>query len=369
VHSPSTTANLVPVPPERETSREDPGLRRQEDVFHQLPVEIRHVILESLDLTSALALRQASLSFANLGFSDQFWKSRFFPGRDLGHIFEIEPYLSSAGGQWSSIYQLVKPYAEQAWAERRSLIMSLASSMRDLVRKAGRTHCAGASADGSLGPATSWVAAGGFMGGSSTPEIFLLPGEGFRRSPVSLYQRFSRLPARTVTLFVSTVDLYGCQYVSGIRAQTVVGDEISAFALGYQHPESEVLLFDSQRHGFGILGFCLAIDGDGIRGLSVITRAGELSAWAGDHAGLPRRRLVPSSSGMDAVEALKGDFDVSVPFFWDNPDASNNRVVTGSQIAVTICGYHAAKQACRPGFNSLASRHSHGSPQISSTPI
>ena len=45
---------------------------RFRDVFYQLPVEIRQMILENLTLSGTFALRQASHSFAELGFHERF---------------------------------------------------------------------------------------------------------------------------------------------------------------------------------------------------------------------------------------------------------------------------------------------------------
>ena len=69
LRNPNTTLN------QRRTSlrqkiRRDNLRTLPKDVFHQLPVEIRQLILESLTLSGAFALRQASRSFAELGFHD-----------------------------------------------------------------------------------------------------------------------------------------------------------------------------------------------------------------------------------------------------------------------------------------------------------
>ncbi len=306
--------NLLPTPPQLERDRKAPKSRVR-DAFSHLAVEIRQRIFENLDLPSALAVRHASLSFAELGFSEQFWKSRFFPGRELGHMFEVKLSRSLAPGYWSSLYELVKPYSVQPWAQNRLRVLGLASFLRDLVRKAEKTQCVGSSEDDFPGAKWGWVTAGSFMAGRFQPDILLLPDEGCRRIPTLLYERGCVMPDPATALFVSTVRFCGHQYVSGIRIQPL-GDENSAAILGYQHAENEVMLFDSERHGLVILGFCLAIDGDAIRGMSVIARSGQLSDWAGDHEGLAKRRLVPTSSGTDALEALKGAFDVSVFFFF-----------------------------------------------------
>ncbi len=267
---------------------------RSRDVFHQLPVEIRQMILENLTLPDTYALRQASRSFSSLGFHDQFWKSRFFPGRDFGHILEARPYFLSAPGKWGALCRVAKPFVDyQAWADSRARIMGLASSLRNLVRAAGDSHCAGGLPDSVFGPETRWITAG-----------------GTRETNTSLYERSLQLPAQVTAVVVFTVEIHGRRYVSGIRIPSKGGSS-GSFTLGYQHSDNRVLLLDCKRKPLGVSGFCLAIDNFGIRGLSMITDTGLLSDWAGEHESLPKRKLVCSSSCLERITDLKGTFDVS----------------------------------------------------------
>ena len=252
------------------------------------------MILENLTLSGAFALRQASRSFSELGFHDGFWKSRFFPGREFEHILEARPYFSSAPGKWGALCRVVKPFVDyEPWADSRARIIGLASSLHDLVRKAGESHCAGGLQDSVLDPETRWITAG-----------------GTRETNTSFYERPLQLSAQATAVLVSTVEIHGRRYVSGIRIHSKGGSS-GSLTLGYQHPDNEVMLLDCKRQNLGVSGFCLAIDNFGIRGLSAITDTGLLSDWAGEHQGLPRRRLVCSSSCLDTITDLKGAFDAS----------------------------------------------------------
>jgi hypothetical protein len=146
----------------RQKVRRESLKTRSRDIFHQLPVEIRQMIIKNLTLSGTFALRQASRSFAELGFHERFWKFRFFPGRDFGHILEVRPYFSSAPGKWGALCRVVKPFVDyQPWADNKARIMDLASSLLDLVCTVGRNHCAGDLTDGFLGSGTPWITAGG----------------------------------------------------------------------------------------------------------------------------------------------------------------------------------------------------------------
>ena len=296
LRNPNTT---VTTPNHRRTSLRQKIQRqnlntRSGDVFHQLPVEIRQMILENLTLSGTYALRQASRSFSELGFHDRFWKSRFFPSRDFEHILEVRPFLSSASGKWGALCRAVKPFVDyQPWADSRARIIGLASSLCDLVRKAGESHCAGGLPDSVLNPETRWITAG-----------------GTRETNTSLYERSLQLPVQVTAVLVSTLEIHGRRYVSGVRIHSK-GESSGSLTLGYQHSDNKVLTLDCKRENLGVSGFCLAIDNFGIRGLSIITGTGLLSDWAGEHHGLPRRRLVCSSSCLKTITDLKGTFDVS----------------------------------------------------------
>lgn len=288
-----------------DTGRESPQSCHR-DVFRLLPVEIRQMILENLSLPDTYALRQASRSVAELGFNDQFWISRFLPGRDFAHIFEARPYLSRVPpGQWRAFSELVKVALDWNSMLNRARVLGLASSLRNLMLMAEKTECAGDSGDilHLIDSTMRWATA-----------------RPLKDTAASLYDRSLLIPTEGIKLFASMVDIYGGRYVSGIRIQQT-GKTSGSWTLGYQHPLHEVLVHDFEEHDDVITGFCLAVDHHSVRGLSVITRRGALTDWAGEHEGLARRKLRAAHglSGQDTVIGLRCAFDVSDRGFLPSP--------------------------------------------------
>jgi hypothetical protein len=266
------------------------------------------MILEYLPLRDALAVRLSSRDFASLGLRDTFWRPRFLPGRDLDYVLEARPYLPSLQGKGRTLFCSVRRLSHEEAAVNRRRVYGLASSLCDLIRQAETSteSCLGDSYHhyccGEDKREFTWVNASRF----GLHEPWSLQG---------VNGRSLRVPARESAIFISTVNIYGCRYVSGIRirkGRDERGERSVKF--GYQHPLNETLLVDSGQSQLRIHGFLLALDFHGIRGIAVMTQhAGSLnlSGWAGDHDGLPKRRLVLSSSERDIVEILRGTFGVS----------------------------------------------------------
>jgi len=138
------------------------------------------------------------------------------------------------------------------------------------------------------------------------------PDEDFINGCRLLRERVVTIPEDTVAISVSAIKIYDRNYVSGMRFGTRSGDSIS---LGYRHYINEHLVVCLRRGDdktIHFLGFHLAQDQRGVRGLAfLIQRPDErLTDWVGDHRDIPKSRLVPSSRGQDAVIIVKGAFDV-----------------------------------------------------------
>ena len=178
-----------------------------------------------------------------------------------------------------------------------------ASSLGNLLRQTRDIDCDGTLRHHNhrLGDDIRWVTASRAL----KPLV-----ESFTVGSRVFHERTAAVPDGANALFVSTVDIHGRRYVSGIRIQQKSGKSVS---LGYQHPQDEALLVHCNDNLLGIVGFCLAQDQRGIRGLSVMLDKDTLSDWFGEHQGIPKRRLVTSSDGQDLVKFLKGGFDVSIP--------------------------------------------------------
>jgi hypothetical protein len=260
-----------------------------------LPAENLQMILESLPLPDALAVRQASREFASLGLHDVFWRSRFLPGRELGYVFEAMPYFNSLPGRWRDLFHAVKHLFPSPRVTNRNRILILAASLQDLMRQAGSARCEGytTSAFTQTHHPMSWVSASWVKGQSG-----------------SLHNRQVLIPDDLAAIFVSKVEVFGRQYVSGLRMEQTCNPD-NSIILGYRRPRRDTLLLEDEQRHLRIAGFHVALDRDGVRGIAIITHSGTISRWAGEHDRLPKRRLVPSSHNGDTVEALSGGFDVS----------------------------------------------------------
>ncbi|KAK4041105.1 hypothetical protein C8A01DRAFT_15078, partial [Parachaetomium inaequale] len=258
--------------------------------FSVLPAELLQLILEYLSIPDTLALRLASREFTALGLSNAFWRSRFLPGRERSWVFEARPYLSSLPGQWRTIFDSVIHLGDPPSVINRRRIWNLASSLHDLIRKVGSTSCDGDAVNSLQDPGVGWI----------TASRFPCTEWSHRSIPI---------PEAVTAVFVSTVQIYSRQYVSGIRIQHSSADgTMNSTPLGHRHPETETRLLSCEQGQLRIAGLQLALDSQGVRGLSIITASGAASNWVGDHEGFSKRRLVPSSSGRDIVTALRGGF-------------------------------------------------------------
>jgi hypothetical protein len=133
--------------------------------------------------------------------------------------------------------------------------------------------------------------------------------ESFTFGSRLLHERMIAVPDDGTGLYISTINISGRRYISGIRIHQS-NDKSST--LGYRHVEDEVQLLSCGAEPLRIAGFYLAEDQRGVRGLSVISDTGAVSKWVGDYESIERRRLVRSSAGQDVIKYLKGGFDVRI---------------------------------------------------------
>ena len=276
------------------------------DIFARLPVEILQAIVTQLPTPDVAALRRSSRVCAGLPLHDLFWRSRFQPGGEFDSIFEAASYFSPARasrGRWQEVYHALRALQRQLHCQvcmrNRRRVWHLASSLVDLMSRARGIECKGAvpTVQG-LGEDVHWTTAC-----RGLHDLW----NGFSYGSRRLLQGSVNVPDDAVGLFVSTIDIFGRRYISGIRIQQADGHSVN---LGYIHPRDEALVLFCEQGRLRITGFVLAQDLRGVRGLSVISEAGTQSDWVGDHRDLPLRRLVSASSGTHLVKCFKGGFDV-----------------------------------------------------------
>jgi len=81
-----------------------------------------------------------------------------------------------------------------------------------------------------------------------------------------LEERQVRFDGEIEAISVSTIDLFGRKYVSGLRLQQADGTYLN---LGYCHPDTEMLLVTLNGPDY-LIGFHVALDERGVRGLRVL---------------------------------------------------------------------------------------------------
>ncbi|KAH7324416.1 hypothetical protein B0I35DRAFT_349090 [Stachybotrys elegans] len=286
-----------------------PRERGQEDPFQKLPEEVLCMILVYLPSVDVARLRLASPAFANTPLTDDFWRSRFGPQREFHHVFEAHQSSKLHRGRWRSIFAAVKCLeTTDAMLERRR-IWDLGLSLHGILRMMRDIKCEGTPIQTICEPHapsessnTVWVTASRALIGqhTCTSDIFSL---GSR----SLFERKLKMPPQNqkIALFVSIVDLFGRRHISGIR---ILDSNKESRSLGYVNRKSETLV--SQMDSQQFIGFCLAQDQRGVRGLAMMSKGGSMSPWVGDHHDFPKRQLLTQNVGMEPVDSLKGGFDV-----------------------------------------------------------
>lgn len=268
--------------------------------FTKLPAEILQLIFLYLSSDDILNLKLSSRVIAVSPLSDRFWHSRFCHGREFHHVFEFAQY-STHRGQWQMVFSSTWLLRHHPSLVNRKRIWHFATALQDLMAKTG--SCQG-------GPFRSlfeqdapqnqkiWVTAD--RGQQSCPPFYFA-------SPKSLFERFITLPEMLSSISISVVDLFAGRYISGLRVADKNGNH---WNLGYFQPHSSVSFTTTH-----IIGFLLAQDQRGIRGMRVLGEGGLTSEWIGDYQGIPRRRLIlprNKQSDENCIKYIKGGFNVSL---------------------------------------------------------
>ncbi|KAI0179479.1 hypothetical protein GGR52DRAFT_570365 [Hypoxylon sp. FL1284] len=102
------------------------------DPFSALPLELKQMILVEMDSKSVANLRLASPAMAATPLHSLFWRSRFWPGKEFGHIYEAEAVFPAAGN-WSELYKQVKLIADDAAIVSRRRLWRLSYRLCELI--------------------------------------------------------------------------------------------------------------------------------------------------------------------------------------------------------------------------------------------
>ncbi|KFY05754.1 hypothetical protein V491_09036 [Pseudogymnoascus sp. VKM F-3775] len=287
------------------------GGSTENDPFSALPFEILDLIFVKLTLEDIPQLRQASRGCAGHVMSDAFWHSRFRRGGEFEHVFESIKYEFLCKGRWRSIFFRVKELQNHPAMVNRKRVVILAQNLLDLVDRRGQVSCSNLGyRPFLLSFLESTTPLDPLKWATATRSLLFLPGESFRHGKRCFYRLTLAVPSDITSIFVSTIDVFGQHYISGIRFEQKNG---ASTEVGYVHSKTEVLVTWEESRPVCVTGFQVALDGRGVRGIAIESAMGGLSNWVGEYDGIPRRRLVPPGSKRDGsteVALLQGGFDV-----------------------------------------------------------
>lgn len=263
------------------------------DIFQRFPFEILDLIVLELSSPEVLALRQSSRVFRHLPLSEKFWRSRFLPGQEFECVFDaLDDRTYDRRLPWSIVYQRLMRISPNVSLKNRRRVWKLSQALGDLYDKSveGRRDnrpILPESIETNREPReddVAWVRAGRclrpFDQRFSTGSRVLDDHESFLR--VGSYD-----------MKVQVVRILSNTYVCGLRWDRRSPWGPRTEGPGYiRHREEVVLRWDHQDQPFEIVGFHLALDQHGVRGLCAVSSTNQLSSWAGDYHGLPKQRLM-----------------------------------------------------------------------------
>ncbi|KAL6411029.1 p-glycoprotein [Ilyonectria robusta] len=145
-HDPMDTPHLTMyIPSDTESTGSDSGSTRSQktrqqlkpvlpssnDPFRLLPPELLVDILVQTKSSDAASLRLASKTMANIGLPEKFWRSRFWPGHEFEHVFEVARWPTPEGG-WSAWHHKFWLQRTDPCLKNRQRVWPLACRLRDL---------------------------------------------------------------------------------------------------------------------------------------------------------------------------------------------------------------------------------------------
>ncbi|KAK8043666.1 F-box domain-containing protein [Apiospora rasikravindrae] len=347
VGSSTPTAASDETPPSTERNNSDVAspngstTNMNDDPFARLPQELRELILCYLATPDVANLRAASREIAGLPLSQPFFRSRFWPGRELHVFFDafLLPTAEMRNTDWARLYRHLKTnlrYNKVGLGERNRLriwaqtVRPLAEAMRvvnsmGLLRR-GRGHRATIDSD----PKSRWWNCNAeqlMMDWKAIKTARCRAPEDFGELGRVLHRAEVELPANQPVrgIYVSLVPFFGSRYISGLRfvfeQSSSSGDVAADVELGYVLREKK----QQQHHtdtgceeylsvnGETLVGFYAAIDECGFRAMSLLTAKNTMSEyvdWVGGLGALPAVAIKTRGGGLRRVRAA---FDVSVP--------------------------------------------------------
>lgn len=260
------------------------------DPFSKLPLELREVIITYVATEDILPFRLSSRVIAATPLSQYFFKSRFWPGRELEVFFDaflLGP-TDRAGIDWRELYRLSKErmkYNMVGLGERNRLriwkqtVRPLTQAVDEVARLSELKGRSDWLQDSEETPEISWKSVE--TSRSLDPELF---GELTREVfEAEIYLPSSKIEA----IHVSLIEFFGTKFISGLAFETEHGEDIE---IGYTIPGSEEPVIVEA----GLQGFHIAVDDCGFGAISPYTSQhmeSEFLDWVGDKDDLPIQTL------------------------------------------------------------------------------
>jgi len=284
------------------------------DPFSRLPVELREMILTYVATEDVLSFRLASRGIAAISLSQHFFRSRFWPGRELDMLFDgflLRP-ADKAGIDWKEFYRSSKSRIERngvGLSERnrlriwRQTVRPLRQAMDDVARLSDLK---------------------GGSGRAQTPDnassdslscIHILDSDSLKHHA---WQTEISLPLRIEAIHVSLMDFFSKKYVTGLAFTTEQGEDIEIGYIFRGH-EEPILVEDS------LQGFHVMVDECGFRSFAPYTQQNmqsEYLDWVGDDIGLPYH-TIKGYGGV--IRKLRATFDVRLQYLFSSSLPLHNR--------------------------------------------
>ncbi|KAF4425058.1 hypothetical protein F53441_14206 [Fusarium austroafricanum] len=268
------------------------------DPFSRLLPEILQSVTLLLSTSDIRSVRLASPVFASLELTERFWASRFQPGHEFEHIYEVQGHPPES---WRALCLSLQTWAlsDPSMANRKR-VWRLSANLHGILSQMEDAPCRGNSVKTWFESSVdlhkvdaSWnIAACAITepNGSFTNGCRVLRARTLSLSQTLKVQHMS----------VSFVNIPEGTFVSGL---VLVDHNDEHHSIGYIHEDSKVdirLATAKLIHGWE-LGF----HSSGVKAVALIFEDGTSSSWAGNPAGLGRWRL----AGASGVSAIEAEFD------------------------------------------------------------
>lgn len=248
------------------------------DLFTKLPVETLIDLCLHLSPESFANLRLASRAVAAMEIPAAFWRSFFSHG---GQFDYLRVYIPDGSVSWRGSYRTARRCQNHLSVRNRKRIWDLATFISELVDvRIASKPCERLSVETRLAPRE--------IPRPERERRYLQETLTFPDRWIllfSFHKDSAILSPHITEISATTINIAGKTFISGLGFKLVDGDPIR---IGYHRPDQETTFRWENGTSFlsgSLLGFHVAFDGRGIRGLSALCSPGGASSWIGDQEG------------------------------------------------------------------------------------